>query len=184
MNGKENETILPTYFISHGGGPWYWMDEQKPLYAHLEKSLRAMPSEIGTIPKAILVVSGHWEENEFAVMTDPQPSMIYDYSGFPEHTYRVQYNAPGSPEVAVRVLELLSDAGFAAHADEKRGFDHGTFVPLAAAYPNADVPVLQLSRSSAVARSLIELVELVASRRVTENKGLFDRIFGRGDSDQ
>ncbi len=145
MNKNENETILPTYFISHGGGPWFWINEQKPLYAHLEKSLRAMPGDVGTIPKAILVVSGHWEENDFAVMTGSQPSLIYDYSGFPEHTYRVKYGAPGSPKVAARVLELLSEAGFAARADAARGFDHGTFVPLAAAYPEANVPVLQLS---------------------------------------
>lgn len=71
--------------------------------------------------------------------------MIYDYSGFPEHTYRVKYKAPGSPPVAARVLDLLSEAGFKARADDARGFDHGTFVPLAAAYPRADVPVLQLS---------------------------------------
>lgn len=145
MNKNENELIMPTYFISHGGGPWYWMNEQKPLYEKLEKSLRAMPGEIGTTPKAILVVSGHWEEDDFAVMTDPAPPMVYDYSGFPEHTYRVKYAAPGSPEVAARVLELLSKAGFEAHADASRGFDHGTFVPLAAAYPKANVPVLQLS---------------------------------------
>ncbi len=81
---------------------------QKPLYTHLEKSLQAMPGDVGTIPKAILVISGHWEEPDFAVMTSPQPSMIYDYSGFPEHTYRVKYDAPGSPEVAARVLELAS----------------------------------------------------------------------------
>ena len=146
--GSENKTVLPTYFISHGGGPWYWLDEQKLLYAKLEKSLRAMPDEIGATPKAILVISGHWEQREFSVMTNPQPPMIYDYSGFPEHTYRVKYNAPGSPEVAERVLELLSKTGFEAHRDASRGFDHGTFVPLAAAYPEANVPVLQLSVQS------------------------------------
>lgn len=148
MNENGNKTILPTYFISHGGGPWFWMSEQKPIYANLEKSLRAIPAEIGTTPKAILVVSGHWEEPDFAVMTSPQPTMIYDYSGFPEHTYRVRYDAPGSPAIAARVLELLNQAGFRAHGDAARGFDHGTFVPLAAAYPEADVPVLQLSIKS------------------------------------
>lgn len=127
MNKNESERVMPTYFISHGGGPWYWMDEQKPLYENLEKSLRAMSGEIGATPKAILVVSGHWEEKDFAVMTSPQPSMVYDYLGFPEHAYRVQYNAPGSPEVAARVLELLKGAGFVLffHPDFLRGYSLG-----------------------------------------------------------
>ena len=145
MKTNDDETIFPTYFISHGGGPWFWLDEQKPLYADLEKSLRAMPAEVGATPRAILVVSGHWEANDFAVMTSPAPTMVYDYSGFPEHTYRVKYDAPGSPETAARVLELLTGAGFETHGDAARGFNHGTFVPLAAAYPAADVPVLELS---------------------------------------
>jgi aromatic ring-opening dioxygenase catalytic subunit (LigB family) len=71
--------------------------------------------------------------------------MIYDYSGFPEHTYRIRYPAPGSPQTAVRVRGLIAAAGFAANLDAERGFDHGTFSPLAAIYPDADVPVLQLS---------------------------------------
>ncbi len=145
MKTNNDETVFPTYFISHGGGPWFWLEEQKPFYANLKKSLRAMPAEVGSTPKAILVVSGHWEEDDFAVMTRPQPPMIYDYVGFPEHTYRVKYDAPGSPEIAARVLELLRNAGFETHGDAERGFNHGTFVPLAAAYPAADVPVLELS---------------------------------------
>ena len=148
MNSSENGMILPTYFISHGGGPWFWMDEQRPLYANLERSLRAMPQELGATPKAILIVSGHWEEEDFTVMTSPQPSMHYDYSGFPAHTYQVKYDAPGAPKVARRVAELLESTGIAAREDEQRGFNHGTFVPLAAAYPAADVPVLELSIQS------------------------------------
>jgi aromatic ring-opening dioxygenase catalytic subunit (LigB family) len=145
MNADIRETVLPTYFISHGGGPWVWMPEMKPVYRNLEKSLREMPSELGVTPKAVLVVSGHWEENDFTVMTNPQPPMVYDYSGFPEHTYKVRYDAPGSPEVALRVQSLLKEAGFGVRTDGARGFDHGTFVPLAAVYPEANVPVLQLS---------------------------------------
>ena len=70
--------------------------------------------------------------------------MVYDYSGFPEFTYSIQYPAPGSPRTAERVQELLRSAGFSATLDDQRGFDHGTFSPLAAMYPGADVPVLQL----------------------------------------
>ena len=139
-------TALPTYFISHGGGPWPWLKEQMPgVYDKLEASLKEMPRQLGSVPKAVLVVSGHWEERDFTVMSSPAPPMVYDYSGFPEFTYRIKYPAPGSPEVARRVQELLGGAGFAAPADDRRGFDHGTFAPLAAIYPEADVPVLQLS---------------------------------------
>lgn len=145
MNGNENKIILPTYFISHGGGPWYWMPEMKSLYQKLEKSLQEIPHEIGITPKAILAVSGHWEESDFAVMTNSAPPMVYDYSGFPEHTYRVKYSAPGSPDVAYRVRELLQNIELNVRTDSSRGFDHGVFVPLAAAYPEVNVPVLQLS---------------------------------------
>ena len=140
---------LPTYFISHGGGPWPYMKEQlNGAYDQLEASLQEMPRRLGTTPKALLVISGHWEEREFTVMATKNPPMIYDYSGFPEHTYRVKYAAPGSPQTAERVRGLLEAAGFAARVDAQRGFDHGTFSPLAVIYPNADVPVLQLSLKS------------------------------------
>ena len=144
--GKITETRLPTYFISHGGGPWPWLKAQMPgVYDNLEASLRDMPRQLCVTPKAVLVVSGHWEERDFTVMSSPRPPMVYDYSGFPAFTYRIQYPAPGSPEVAGRVRELLGGAGFDARTDERRGFDHGTFAPLKAIYPEADVPVLQLS---------------------------------------
>jgi aromatic ring-opening dioxygenase catalytic subunit (LigB family) len=140
------DRTLPTYFISHGGGPWPWMKEQmNGAYDRLEASLAAMPQQIGTLPAAVLMVSGHWEESEFTVMTTAEPPMIYDYSGFPAHTYRVSYAAPGSPQTAARVRELIAGAGIALRSDAERGFDHGTFSPLAVIYPRADVPVLQLS---------------------------------------
>ena len=137
---------LPTYFISHGGGPWPWMkDLTNGAYDRLEASLTEMPQQIGTTPKAVLVISGHWEERDFTVMSGANPAMIYDYSGFPEHTYRIKYAPPGSPQIAERVRGLIEGAGFAAHLDPRRGYDHGTFAPLAVIYPDADVPVLQLS---------------------------------------
>ena len=138
---------LPTYFISHGGGPWTHMKDQLgSMYDALEASLKAIPGEVGGArPKAVLVVSGHWEERDFTVMSSARPPMIYDYSGFPAHTYEIRYGAPGSPQLAGRVRELLEEAGFSARLDAERGYDHGTFVPLYAMYPDADVPVLQLS---------------------------------------
>ena len=137
---------LPTYFISHGGGPWPWMkDLTNGAYDRLEASLAEMPRQIGMTPKAVLVISGHWEERDFTIMSGANPAMIYDYSGFPEHTYRIRYAPPGSPQIAERVRGLIEGAGFAAHLDTRRGYDHGTFAPLAVIYPDADVPVLQLS---------------------------------------
>jgi aromatic ring-opening dioxygenase catalytic subunit (LigB family) len=137
---------LPAYFISHGGGPWPWLKSQMPgVYDNLEASLADIPRQVATTPKAVLVVSGHWEERDFTVMSSANPPMIYDYSGFPEHTYRIKYAAPGSPQTAERVRGLIEGAGFAVHLDAKRGYDHGTFAPLAVIYPDADVPVLQLS---------------------------------------
>ena len=137
---------LPTYFISHGGGPWPWMKEQMHgAYDQLEASLQRMPQQLGSTPKAVLMVSAHWEERDFTVMAHPNPPMVYDYSGFPEHTYRVQYAAPGSPPLAAQVQGLIERAGFTARLDAERGFDHGTYAPLVAVYPKADVPVVQLS---------------------------------------
>jgi len=136
---------MPTYFISHGGGPWPWLDNMREVFKHLKVSLEAMPGELPEKPKAILMISGHWEEHDFAIMSSPRPGMEYDYYGFPEHTYRIKYPAPGSPEVAARVQALLTEAGIKSSLDPDRGFDHGTFAPLAVSYPNADVPVVQLS---------------------------------------
>ena len=137
---------LPAYFISHGGGPWPYMKEQTGhTYDQLEAALQDMPKQIGTRPLAILMISAHWEEAEFTVMTNPAPSMLYDYGGFPEHTYHIQYPAPGSPALAQCVTTLLTQAGITSRADAQRGFDHGTFSPMYPMYPNADIPIVQLS---------------------------------------
>jgi aromatic ring-opening dioxygenase catalytic subunit (LigB family) len=139
---------LPTYFISHGGGPWPWLQTEMPGMDLLARSLQAIPQQIGVTPKAILVISGHWEEQDFTVMSSAAPPMIYDYSGFPEHTYHIKYAAPGAPQVAHRVQELLENAGFPTKSDPLRGFDHGVFAPLFVAYPDANIPILQLSMRS------------------------------------
>jgi aromatic ring-opening dioxygenase catalytic subunit (LigB family) len=98
-----------------------------------------------TPPKALLVVSAHWEEAVPTVMSSSNPPMLYDYYGFPADSYSVTWPAPGSPELASRVRSLLTSAGFETAANAERGFDHGTFVPLKLAYPNANVPTVQLS---------------------------------------
>jgi aromatic ring-opening dioxygenase catalytic subunit (LigB family) len=136
----------PTLFISHGGGPWPWMNfGAMDPYAGLRRYLQALPEQTGGKPKAILVVSGHWEESDFTVMTHERPSLFYDYYGFPDETYRLNYEASGSPALAERVHTLLQKAGISLRSNTERGFDHGVFVPLAVSYPAADVPILQLS---------------------------------------
>jgi aromatic ring-opening dioxygenase catalytic subunit (LigB family) len=138
---------MPVVFIPHGGGPWPFVEmgipaeQREPLAAYL-RGVRALPPEP---PAALLVVSGHWEERVATVMTSPHPPMLYDYYGFPEESYRITWPAPGQPALAARVQALIDAAGFPTATDDERGFDHGTFVPLKLAYPNADVPAIQLS---------------------------------------
>jgi len=136
---------LPVYFISHGGGPWPYMPEMATAMQALKKSLVDIPLQFAETPKAILLVTAHWEASAFTLGTNPRPGMVYDYGGFPPHTYEVVYPAPGAPELALRVQALLTDAGLPVAFDATRGYDHGTFVPLAVMYPKADVPVLQMS---------------------------------------
>lgn len=137
---------LPTYFLSHGGGPWPFMKEQYgTTYDVLEASLRDIPQQLAARPKAVLVVTAHWEENAATFSSSAHPAMIYDYGGFPASTYQIVYPAPGSPALAERASALLSQAGIEARLDPLRGFDHGTFSMLYPVYPEADMPVVQLS---------------------------------------
>jgi aromatic ring-opening dioxygenase catalytic subunit (LigB family) len=141
-------TRLPVVFLPHGGGPWPFVDvpfgdkaELDALAAYLG-SIGSLPS---TPPKAVLVISAHWEEAVPTVMTAERPPMLYDYHGFPPESYKITWPAPGHPAVAARVRELLAAAGFKTAANAERGFDHGTFVPLKLAYPDARMPTVQLS---------------------------------------
>jgi aromatic ring-opening dioxygenase catalytic subunit (LigB family) len=137
---------LPVYFISHGGGPWSYMDDAaRAPYAKLEAALADMPRRIGATPAAVLMVSAHWEERAFTLTSHPTPPMLYDYGGFPEYTYHVRYDAPGHPMLADRARALIEAAGLPAALDAERGFDHGAFTPLHVIYPQANVPVVQLS---------------------------------------
>lgn len=121
--------------------------DMRRRHAALEASLKTLPALFAR-PEAILVVSAHWEEREFAVMAGASPPMIYDYYGFPPELYRIRYPAAGAPQLAQRVHTLLTQAGLAAHLDPERGFDHGTYAILAVTHPDADVPVLQVSLRS------------------------------------
>ncbi|WP_179505973.1 MULTISPECIES: DODA-type extradiol aromatic ring-opening family dioxygenase [unclassified Sphingomonas] len=136
----------PVFFLSHGGGPWPWLDGPfRDGFAWLEASLKALPAQLPARPRAVLVISGHWEEPGFTVSTAAQPGMVYDYFGFPEHTYHIRYPAPGAPDLAEEVIALAAAAGIPVGRDPARGFDHGTFSMLQPIWPEADIPVLSLS---------------------------------------
>jgi aromatic ring-opening dioxygenase catalytic subunit (LigB family) len=124
------------------------MEDRRRAFARTVREISALPQRLPAKPKAVLVITGHWEAPEFTVSTATQPPMDYDYYGFPEHTYQIQYPAPGSPALAARTRGLLQQAGIACGEDPQRGFDHGTFVPLYLMYPDADVPVVLLSMKS------------------------------------
>jgi aromatic ring-opening dioxygenase catalytic subunit (LigB family) len=107
--------------------------------------LRGIPATLAQRPKALLVVSGHWECEQATVLSASTHTLLYDYYGFPEHTYRLTYPAQGSPELAARVRDLLASAGITTDEEHERGLDHGVFIPLKLIYPEADIPVVQLS---------------------------------------
>ena len=137
---------LPTYYVSHGAGPWPYMDGSfRRQFDKLDASLVAMHADLKNSPKAILICSAHWEEDGFAISSAARPGMLYDYEGFPDYTYRIHYKAPGSPELARRVEQLLRAEGITAWLDPKRGYDHGTFAIMKPLYPAENVPLVQLS---------------------------------------
>lgn len=140
---------MPVLFLPHGGGPWPFMDLDRlgmsGSYVEMERYLRQLGMVAPARPSAILMISAHWEMPTPTVMTSAQPPMLYDYQGFPPETYEIEWPAPGAPEVAERTRELLEAAGIRAGVDADRGFDHGTFVPMMLAYPEAEVPTFQLS---------------------------------------
>ena len=147
MQHKQNLAApLPTYYLSHGGGPWPWMRAQSgSTYDVLDASLQALRAELRERPKAALVVTAHWEAEDFAFSSASHPGMIYDYYGFPPETYEIQYPAPGLPELAQQAHELLAAGGMATSLDPQRGFDHGTFSLMQGIYPEAQMPIVQMS---------------------------------------
>lgn len=143
-----SSTKMPVAFLPHGGGPWPFVDmgwDDQPGFDALKGYLRSVAQLPSSPPKAILVVSAHWEESVPTVMTSTQPPMLFDYYGFPPESYQLTWPAPGDPKLAARVRQLLEGAGFKTAEDSRRGFDHGTFVPLKVTYPEAKIPVVQLS---------------------------------------
>ncbi|SNS54657.1 Aromatic ring-opening dioxygenase, catalytic subunit, LigB family [Noviherbaspirillum humi] len=124
------------------------MEERRHEYPNTLKVLAQLPQTLPAKPAAVLIISGHWEEPQFTVCTGARPPMLYDYTGFPAHTYQIRYPAPGAPALASRAMDLIRGAGLSCGEDAHRGFDHGTFIPLGLIFPGADVPVLMVSMQS------------------------------------
>ncbi|QJI28256.1 dioxygenase [Pseudomonas sp. ADAK18] len=171
--------MLPSLFISHGS-PMLALQPGASGPA-LKRLAAEMPR-----PKAIVVVSAHWESQELLVTGNPAPETWHDFGGFPQELFAVQYPAPGQPQLAAQIVELLTVDGLNARIDNQRPFDHGTWVPLSLMYPDADIPVVQVSLPSRmgpalqtrVGRALASLREqgvlLIGSGSITHNLGELD----------
>jgi aromatic ring-opening dioxygenase catalytic subunit (LigB family) len=158
-----NAQRQPALFLPHGGGPCFFMDWSwgpADTWNPTQRFLEGLAATLPAPPKAILVVSGHWEEPAFTAGAAARPELIFDYSGFPEHTYRLTWPAPGDPELAARAANLLARAGLPSALAPTRGLDHGVFVPLKVAFPDAKIPVVPLS----LAASLDPALHLDAGR--------------------
>jgi aromatic ring-opening dioxygenase catalytic subunit (LigB family) len=141
-----NTQRMPTLFIPHGGGPCFFMDWNPPdAWDRMGDWLRAVPELIGHTPRAVVVISAHWEAPAFTVNARDEHDLLFDYYGFPEHTYRLDWPAKGDAALAERVAGLLAAAGLPVARDDTRGLDHGVFVPFKLIDPDAAVPVVQLS---------------------------------------
>ncbi|MGH6989958.1 MAG: DODA-type extradiol aromatic ring-opening family dioxygenase [Stellaceae bacterium] len=139
----------PTLYIPHGGGPCFFMPVSPGLppdmWDRLAAYLKGIDAALGRRPTAVLVISGHWETPRPTVNTARDHTLLFDYYGFPDDTYRLTYPAHNAPETVARIEECLTRAGYRPDEDATRGLDHGVFVPFKLIYPEADVPMVQLS---------------------------------------
>jgi len=190
---------MPALYLAHGGGPCFFMDwtmGPADTWDRTAAWLRGIDATLPETPRALLVVSAHWEAEVPTVLASAAPPLYFDYHGFPKHTYELTWPAPGSPDLAARVGQLLAAAGIANEKETKRGFDHGVFIPLKVAYPDAQIPTVQLSLKAgldpaahlAIGRALAPLREegvfIVGSGMSYHNMRGFMSPRGREDSEQ
>lgn len=139
----------PAIFLSHGGGPCFWMDFPPPVgpggFDGLRNHFAGLLDTLPARPSAIVVITAHWETPAVTVSAACAPTMLFDYYGFPKHTYELTYPAPGAPSLAARIANLLREAGVDHAVDTHRGFDHGVFVPMLIVDPSAQIPVVMVS---------------------------------------
>jgi aromatic ring-opening dioxygenase catalytic subunit (LigB family) len=176
-----NQTRQPAIFLPHGGGPCFFMDwtwGPADTWNSTREFLEGLAATLPAPPKAMVVISGHWEEPAFTASAALAPQLIYDYTGFPLYTYQLAWPAPGDPALAARVAELLKSAGLRSAINSTRGFDHGVFVPLKVAFPEAQIPVVTLS----LAASLDPATHLAAGRALAPLRDEGVLIIGSGMS--
>ena len=147
----------PVLYLSHGAPP---LADDPTWPAELAAWSAALPR-----PKQILMVSAHWEQAPLSLSATRPVPLVYDFWGFPQHYYQVTYDAPGAPQLAAEVTSLLRSAGLPVHQDQERGLDHGAYVPLVEMYPDADVPVLQMSMPTLQPRALFDIGRRLAPLR-------------------
>ena len=139
----------PAIFLPHGGGPCFWIEPRPPFAPNAWDSLRdylsGVVASLPERPKAFVVVTAHWEEPRATASVAVAPGMLFDYYGFPPHTYELSYPAPGEPKVAAEAKRLMEAAGLSVGEDAARGFDHGVFVPMLIVDPKAEIPVVMAS---------------------------------------
>ena len=170
---------MPAWFVPHGAGPCFFMEwHPADAWHKMADFLRNAASTLPQRPKAIVMVSAHWRESSFTVSSGQTLELIYDYHGFPPHTYELTYPAPGAPALAARISELLVQANLPCHADATRGFDHGMFIPMKLMFPAADIPVVQLS----LLKSLDPEVHIQAGRAIAPLRDEGVLIIGSGMS--
>ncbi|MGB5706759.1 MAG: class III extradiol ring-cleavage dioxygenase [Arenicellales bacterium] len=145
MHGNHSQ---PVFYIPHGGGPCFFMEWNwgpADTWNSMADWLSSVAETLPQRPRAILVVSAHWESPILTVTAKDRPSLIYDYYGFPPHTYKLQYPVRGDSVLAESIRDFLLDRGLDVVQDQERGLDHGVFIPFKLIYPDADVPIVQLS---------------------------------------
>lgn len=177
-NGRFPPARQPALFIAHGGGPCFFMPDPHNIWTGLADHLRAIPDMLPEKPKAILVVSAHWEAPAFLLSGADRPGLLYDYHGFPAHTYALTWPAPGAPALARHASALLRDAGLTAGIDMDRGWDHGVFVPMKVAFPDANIPCVAMS----LAIGLEPALHLRAGRALASLRDEGVLIIGSGSS--
>jgi aromatic ring-opening dioxygenase catalytic subunit (LigB family) len=150
----------PAFYLPHGGGPCFFMPDPNGTWTGMERFLSGIADILPQRPRAILIISAHWETDGFAFTGNPAPDLVFDYYGFPAQTYELKYPVPGDPELAEQARGLLTAARLKAEVDPERGLDHGVFVPMMVSFPEANIPIVEMS----VDKGLDPALHLAAGR--------------------